>query len=590
MKKQTSVANQLFRIYTLLFLVLFLVTAAVAIVVMTESIDASILETQKRVASSITVSIDDYYNELNDFSVNLMHSDEFKQAVISELPASLDNAAGQTEILRRVYQSAWQMFERGYQVGVATNGGIYIWLGDQILVQPLDTAFDLYSDYVGYGQPELRLLPANTYLPHIAGGERSSFADTPVLCLRRSISSNGYLLHPQAMLEVQVALRDFTRFVDTLVGEANAEQLQLTIYGADGSCLYGQAQPLSSNWAEDAAQMGEWTRQKGDLVRWESAFGGRSWLCYRIPAASYQQKLWSFLSVAVAVFFVLLLAMIYFTWWTSRRVTKPLTELNLQLEQIDLTKPTLMPKVETQFQELQQIAQTVSMLNSKLSHTMQQIVAVETAEMQSRLMALQSQMQPHFLYNTLAVIGSLSQQGEKERVSRMCSSLSQMLRYVSSDQPDGVLIYEEIGFLKNYILIMQERFPEAQVHIDIPLDMMDIRVPKLILQPLCENSFKYAGRNDIVIRVTGEIDDDLWRIHVQDNGAGFTKDAIDTVMTRGRKLIEERQSSTVSIDGMGLVNIYARLSIWYGEDFVFSLSQTDGVSIGGRRDAASGED
>lgn len=590
MKKQMSMTNQLFRIYTLLFLILFLVTATAAMVIMMRSINTGIFETQKRVANAITVSIDGYFADMNDFSVSLMNSDEFRQAVITELPAMVDDPAGQTEVLRRVYLSAWRMFEKGYRVGVATNGGTYIWLADQILVQRMDETPDLYGDYVGHGWPELQVLPANMFLSRIAGGGRSHYADTPVVSLRRSIHLNNQFLRPQAMLEVQVGLSEFEAFVDGLLGEVNVEQLHLSIFGSGGERLYGDLPLPEDGWKQTASQLSQWTRSGGDLVQWESAFGGRAWLCYQIPASAYYEKLWSFMSAAALIFLFLLLAMIYFTWRIARKVTQPLAELNRQLEQINLTEPSLLPKVETQFRELSQIAQTVSGLNTKLYHTMQQIMAMQTAEMQSRLMALQSQMQPHFLYNTLAVIGSLSQQGEKERVNRMCSSLSQVLRYVSAEQKDGVLLYAEIGFLKDYLMIMQERFPKAQVHVDIPLDMMDIRVPKLILQPLCENSFKYAGRNDIEITVTGETAGGRWRVQVKDNGAGFTEQAIEEILSRCRRLAGEQQLGTVSVDGMGLVNIYARLSIWYGDDFEFSIHRTEGVAIGGKRYAAERED
>ena len=130
---------------------------------------------------------------------------------------------------------------------------------------------------------------------------------------------------------------------------------------------------------------------------------------------------------------------------------------------------------------------------------MQKIIVAHTSELQIRLMALQNQMQPHFLYNTLAVIGNLSDQGATNVASKMRQSLSQMLRYVRAKEDSGVFLYEELGFLKNYTTIMWERFPQTKIHIQIPLEMMDFRVPNLILQPFGENSFKCVPRSDIEI-------------------------------------------------------------------------------------------
>lgn len=585
MKKQRTMKNQLFRIYTLLFLLLFLLTVTVSLIIMVRNINTSILETQKRIANTITVSIDGYFDDMNEFSTSLMNSDEFKQAVIEELPASIDNASSQTEILRRVYNSAYRMFEKGYRVGVATSDGVYIWLADQILVEQMDSELEIYDSYIGHGRPELYLFSANTFLSHIEGGERSRYADIPVLSLSRSINRYNHFAHPQAMLEVQVGLHEFEAFVENLMGEANEEHLQLTVYGADGSLLYGEAPISGDNWKENATSSTNWIRNEGNLEKWESVFSGNAWIRYQIPEAAYYQKLWTFLGTAIIVFLLMIVVMIYCTWWISRKVTRPLTELNTQLGQIDLTEPVPLLKVESHIQELNQISQTVSDLNTNLYHAMQQILLVQTAEMQSRLLALTSQMQPHFLYNTLAVIQSLSKQGENDLVCRMCSSLSQMLRYISAEQENGVMLYEEINFLKNYTMIMKERFPSAEVHIDIPLELMDVRVPKLIIQPLCENSFKYAGRNDVHIWVKGYVTDDSWRVRVMDSGPGFTKEKIEAIMNRCRHLLNEKETRSVGIDGMGLPNIYSRLALLYNSDFTFSIDEKNGVTIGGKRNA-----
>ena len=129
------------------------------------------------------------------------------------------------------------------------------------------------------------------------------------------------------------------------------------------------------------------------------------------------------------------------------------------MNHLDLAHPQDIGLVDTSLLEINLIAQTTADLGKKLSASMDEIVAAKTSELQSRLMALQSQMQPHFLYNTLAVISSLCEQGNTTAATRMCYSLSQMLRYVSSKGADGVFLYEEVDFLEHYVTVMSERYP-----------------------------------------------------------------------------------------------------------------------------------
>ncbi len=590
-KKHTSpipVSKQLFRTYATLFFVFFFLLALIFLLIMGHSIKSDIIKTQMQTSQTMTQAIDNYFSDMNTFSLTLMNSVPFKQAVIEDIPSALFNGQPQTDYLTQAYRAAYQMYEKGYRIGVATNQNVYIWMADRILVQPVCNVPDLYDNYHGYGKPVLFRENQNAYLHAVLDGSDSSYYDSPTIVLARSINQTNAFAQPQAMLEVHTDVTSFSAYMESLIGRSDLDQLRISVLGSDGSLLYGDADSLEiSPRVQDNPN--SWTRAGKYMVKLDTFFGGNAHVYYQIPQSIYWNRMFTAMWIAVLIFAAALGVMVFTTYSLSKKITRPVSQLCDQLVHISLTKSGNVPKVHTNLYELDKISQVVEEMEEKLSHSMQENLIAHTSELQSRLMALQSQMQPHFLYNTLAVISSLSEQGNQQAVSKMCLNLSQMLRYVSAKEEGGVSMYHELSFLKSYITIMSERFPKAQVHINIPLDMMDLRIPKLVIQPLCENSFKYVGRNDIEIWVTGQIKDGFWTVTVRDNGDGFSRESIEILMDRCYRLYEDKEVLSTQVNGMGLVNIYARLSLFYKNQFIFELQEHEGVSIGGNMHAIENE-
>lgn len=587
--KRIPVSRKLFRVYALLFLAFYVFSAAAAVTYMSRVIDRSVIETQKNMTDTITSSISSYFRDMNEFSLSLMNSEEFKQAVIVDLPSTLQDPGAQSNILQGVYVNAYKMLENQYTLGVANKNGVYIWLGDRIVVRKLTKEVHTYDSYHKMGRPVLCLVKGNEFLANIEGGCTSDYVTSPVVTLVRSINRNNAFTRPQAILEVQVRQEDFAAFVQKLEGSANMEQLSISVFTPEGQRLAGAMDYQDLPADLQSGGSGGWIKKNGNMLRISPVFDDGTFVCYRIPARVYYQRITSFVLGMALACCAMLLPMLYVTYQVSRSITKPLSKLGSQLEHIDLTNPQPIRKVDTNIYELDLMAQSLAEMNDKLAASMQEIVTAQTAEMQSRLMALQSQIQPHFLHNTLAVIDSLSQEGNREAVCRMCRNLSQMLRYVSAEEA-SVTVFEEVRFLKSYVEIMQERFPDAKVHIDVPLELMDCRVPKLILQPLCENSFKHASRARTEIWVSGSLEGGMLRLRVTDNGPGFSEEATKTILARCSALFASHETLSANIDGMGLVNIYARLALFFHKDFLFEITPGGGITVGGRLQDAERKD
>lgn len=182
---------------------------------------------------------------------------------------------------------------------------------------------------------------------------------------------------------------------------------------------------------------------------------------------------------------------------------------------------------------------------------------LEKRLVEARLQALQMQLNPHFLFNTLHAISALMHK-DVEAADRMITRLSDLLRCaLESSQEQEVPLRRELRFLQSYLEIEQTRFGERlQVRQDIAPDTLDAQVPNLILQPLVENAIKHglapkagAGRIELSARqANGRL-----VLEVRDNGVGLPDDSPPE-------------------EGVGLSNTRARLEHLYGEEFRFGLT------------------
>ena len=207
------------------------------------------------------------------------------------------------------------------------------------------------------------------------------------------------------------------------------------------------------------------------------------------------------------------------------------------------------------------------------------------------MLALQSLMNPHFIYNNLAAIGAMADEGLTADIKTMCEDISQILRYVSSGAENGVEMREEIAHTEKYLKCMKVRYGDKlDYSIDIPEEMLGIVVPKLVVQPLVENSINHGF--DVSppwkLGLRGSIEGKLWRIEVSDDGIGFEPEALARLHEQIGRWADSGGLPPLGLGGMGLLNIVLRLRMLYGEDFVFDVAEAPGggahVSVGGRID------
>ncbi|WP_233530942.1 sensor histidine kinase [Paenibacillus alkalitolerans] len=196
---------------------------------------------------------------------------------------------------------------------------------------------------------------------------------------------------------------------------------------------------------------------------------------------------------------------------------------------------------------------------------------------EATLKQLQSQINPHFLYNCMFYIKNMANLGDKEAVTAMALNLGEYYRYTTRSEKTTSTIREEVKLIRNYLNIQQLRIQRFRFEIDIPEEMMEIEIPRLLIQPIVENAVIHGVEPSLqfgVILIKGERGDGYYRIVVDDNGPGITEERLEQIKKQISIPLQEET-------GCGLWNIHQRLVHQYeGKSGLnFSKSPYDGFRV-----------
>ena len=207
------------------------------------------------------------------------------------------------------------------------------------------------------------------------------------------------------------------------------------------------------------------------------------------------------------------------------------------------------------------------------------------------MLALQSQMNPHFLYNSLASISEMAREGLTDSIITMSENIASILRYISSNREQSTTIEEELELCDMYLSCMKLRFSDAlHYQFDVEDEMLDFMIPKLCVQLLVENSIKSVTTQASPwnIRVYGYTDADNWYIEVQDNGPGFDPLVDQSLRRQMDDILKTKTLPSLKIQGMGLLNIFIRFYLMDGIPFIFDFGNNPNggafVKVGRRKE------
>lgn len=233
------------------------------------------------------------------------------------------------------------------------------------------------------------------------------------------------------------------------------------------------------------------------------------------------------------------------------------------------------PGVEHPTNEVERIAAGFNEMSGQLKQLVETVKQSTVDQKNAELQAMEAQIDPHFLYNTLDTINWKALEHDEFEISNMVGALADILRYSIRNPGDMVSIGQELSWLDRYIMLQKEKLDQPlSVVTDVPEKLMGYRIHKLLLQPFVENAINHGFRRmsmpcriEISMRLAGE----QFYIRIRDNGCGIPPD-----------LVEELNNKNSS-DGhhVGVANVRKRLELYYSDDheMYFESREGQGTSV-----------
>lgn len=229
--------------------------------------------------------------------------------------------------------------------------------------------------------------------------------------------------------------------------------------------------------------------------------------------------------------------------------------------------------------EISHICRRINLLLTQAADLSQQNILKETSNKQSRLIALQHQINPHFIYNTMEVFSAKMKLYGHYEESDCLVAFANIFRYNISTNDALVEIRVELQQLRNYLRIQKLRYPKLSFASEIPEELMNALLPKFTFQPIIENAISHGisdSSQELSVTVTITRNDERLLFQMKDNGAGIPEDKLQAL---NKLLHADGQSPDIASDGrsVGLRNVNARLELYFGKESRLSLSSSPGL-------------
>ncbi|MFE5322615.1 sensor histidine kinase [Paenibacillus sp. NPDC056579] len=290
------------------------------------------------------------------------------------------------------------------------------------------------------------------------------------------------------------------------------------------------------------------------------------------PLRSLTANSVAFRNMTVGVGLVAMLIASVISSFIAGRITRPLRTLQKNMKQVQGGNFGIRLDV-TSFDEVGQLTKSFNQMTDQIESLVNDVYKSEIIRKEAQLKALHSQINPHFLYNTLDSMNAIAVLEKVPLLSRMSKMLADMFRYSISQGEQVVALRDELNQVKRYVEIQRIRYDNKfSLRLEIPEHLLAYRIPKLTLQPIVENAI-YHGLEMIpdegVISITMYETAGSTIIEVFDNGSGIPPDRLGLIRSGLQAKIDYA-------DHLGLANVQERIQLHFGSEYGISIESAPG--------------
>jgi two-component system, sensor histidine kinase YesM len=547
-------------IFSVIMLV-FLAFSLIALQITFYMYDEKIYEESSNVLNLSSKNVENELKEIEQLSFIILAHSQI-QEILTKLKADVPayDRLQQQEVIRDVLnQFAYsERYIRSIQI-IDTNGSEYA-RGSVPITTPLDKRSLIY-ELTLEGQGQLQwIMPDDHDDSLIAAREIRSYHNL-------SLESLGTLVIRinLDMLVNDLAFDQYHEDVDLVIssGKQIIHPKEHALFDSISAAADDPGKRIDYDMLDLEGQTYFISKITSDYTQWS----------YRqiIPFESIFRSINIMKSVILYVFMALFLAVILLGLRFAESITNPIEDLIARMKhaQLGSFKKAEVEALEPSSLSADEVGQLYRSFRMMIQHINELITENYTKQLiikETEFKALQAQINPHFLYNTLESINWLAKTNGQPEISKMVEALGRLLRYSVNLKEHMIHLREELEIVRSYIIIQNFRFEERlEFCLDIPDTLLQCQLPKLTLQPLVENAIHYALEPRVEpckISVKAMICEEYISLIVEDNGPGMDE-AFLAKLRQG--LIQTKGK------GIGLNNIDERVKIAFGEAYGLSI-------------------
>ncbi|WP_420798576.1 cache domain-containing sensor histidine kinase [Paenibacillus beijingensis] len=330
------------------------------------------------------------------------------------------------------------------------------------------------------------------------------------------------------------------------------------------------------------------------FVSRKSGYSGWS-LVVSLPVKELRAPISSIRSTTIAVGIVTLVVALFLAVRFGRSIVRPLRHLRESMRETEKGNWSSISG-EAREDEIGGLIHSYNVMVSRLSEMIERVYRAELREYKTQLelqniqlerqraefQALQLQINPHFLYNTLETINCYAIVQDSDDISEMVAAMAYMLRYSIQTNLEEITIANELNHVRNYMMILKHRIGrEFEIDVIVPPKLLLEKTVRLTLQPIVENIFQHAFADGIephhFVCIDARKEDGYLQITVEDNGVGIEAEKLRQLqerLRRNRLADTAEETEPYKRGGIGLINVHRRIQMVYGDEFGIRIEST----------------
>lgn len=578
------------KLIMLFSLMAFLTTAANTLYFLNIEMEALRSNTSKNMTVVGEKMVDEIeqYVQMMDYAMESMTSNaRFMESMylLDQLGGDADVVSAQTAISQALYHSP--INRRFYRVSLFNLNGLYI--SSQFENTGMVESLSDEAREIARTLPWLDAARADVYHSHLIPPHRdiwNTARDEQVFSSVRAAVWRGKVI---GFLEVTAYVGDLERIFSV----SGMEGFSVQALFDDGNVLYkapGDTADFSGLHLEgmETCQM-----PAGDDSLAVMLHSKPLKLCVYIAQSlsvhnqSMHLLVLRYVTIACAILFAAIALIVLFSFRLTnsiRRLTKKVRTLPVD-DMLHLDAPVCATTVTSpEDVEIRDLENVFNDLTRRLQISMNNEITMRQANLHAQLDALQAQINPHFIYNTLNIISAKGMACGNEEITDICDQFASMLRYSANFQNSIVTLKDELNHVLRYLNLAKARYEERlSFAISVPLEAEQVRLPKLILQPLVENTIKHGYTDStpaIHITIQGICEKGSLRLIVRDNGQGFSAQALEKLHAAFGQIAKGISCDQAGAAGhIGLANTFMRLTYCGGGNIPMKLYNDSGAVI-----------